>query len=130
MYRAEWNKIEKELKKYLYADATIKYAGYIYDEFTRMLPAEGMDEYYSDPDYNRNAVLTVLVGPFDEKDELSMNQCLENLMNALEQLRYVVDRHPHGRIINGQITWDICFKKTITYLYLIDEEEKNGEQIE
>ena len=126
MYRAEWNKIERELKKYLYADATINYAGYIYDEFPRILPTGSVDSYYSDPDYNKNAPLAVVVGPFDKKDEISMNLCLENLMNALERLEYTVDRHPHGGIRNGQVTWNICFKKPNTYLYLTDDEEGNS----
>ena len=126
MYRTEWNKIEKELKKYLYTDATIKYAGYIYDAFPQILQTGSVDSYYSDPDYNKNAMLAVVVGPFDEKDEITMNLCLEKLMNALERLGYAVDRHPHGAIRNGQVTWNICFEKPITYLYLTDDEEGNS----
>ena len=123
MYKKEWNVIQKELSKYLPEGVSLRYGGTVTTKFPEIRPIGGKETYYTDPDYDKGAMLSIVVGPFDVHDRVKMNLCIERLMMSLTNLKYDVDRHPNGFINHEGNTWDIWFKKPHTELYLVDEED-------
>lgn len=123
MYKKEWDVIQKELSKYLPKGVSLRYDGIISTKFPEIRPIGAPETYYTDPDYDKGAVLSVAVGPFDIHDQVKMNLCIERMMMVLAELKYEVDRRPHGFINYEGNTWYIWFKKPHTELYLTDEED-------
>jgi hypothetical protein len=122
MYYKEWNKICKELSGYLPNGVSIHYERQITNKFPEIRFSGKTETFYTDPDYNKDVVLSILVGPFDLHNRAEMNLCIEQLMGRLNDLKYDVEKYPGGYIFNDQNTWHIRFKKPLTYLYLTDEE--------
>lgn len=119
MYNKEWNKIKKELDRYLPEGVSIQYEGHITDKFPQLSPI------CTDPDYIKGFVFSIRVGPFNLQNQTEMNLCLKQLMDKLSDMKYDVEEHPFGYICDNQNTWYVRYKKPFTYLYLTDDEEWN-----
>ena len=124
MYCKEWNVIKKNFVKYLPEGVTVHYVGRITNKFPEIRPIEGPESFYTDPDYDKNAILSILVGSFEtyKKDEIEL--CIKNLISKLEELKYDVIERPDNFSLDSQGRCRIWFKKPITYLYLTDDSEE------
>ena len=123
MYKKEWNVIQKELSKYLPEGVSLRYDGIITTKFPEIRPIGGTETYYTDPDYDKGAILPITVGPFDKNNPEGMNICMKRLADELRALEYDVLNQPYGSVYGDQVFCHISFKKPLTYLYLTDEED-------
>ena len=123
MYKLEWNVIQKELSKCLSDGVGIRYGKQITNKFPEIRPIEGNETFYTDPDYDKNAVLSVSVGPFDIDDHENLKQCIEQVIAGLKALKYDALSNPYSSAVGNQAFGYIYFKKPLTDLYLFDEED-------
>lgn len=128
MYKTEWEFLAGKIEDCLTDNAKLHPYPNVSEKFPErkiFLDENGKERIiYSDPDYNEGQILFIIVGPFENKKQADINQCLDHIMTVLKENGYAVQDRPTGTIVDGKTTCTIRFKRTNkASFHLVDKGE-------